>query len=171
MEADMRSASHVHLSGIFGWTILCVPFYWQFAAWRALRFRNTKQFFFFETLAWLLNDLFFRNVVAKPSSLRISPTRLHSQLQVLLLLLPARSIEPPSVLRGVYCALHVCTVPVLFIAVTTQLNNIVLVKLIVGVPSFFYGLSKVFLKLMCPWCPTITIQPERGVTPYDPNPY
>jgi hypothetical protein len=44
-------------------------------------------------------------------------------------------------------------------------------KLAVGMPLFLYGLVKVIMKLACPWCPTITIMPERGVRPYDPNPY
>ena len=62
-------------------------------------------------------------------------------------------------------------VPITFISYTSGAPPVALVKLAFGIPLLLYDTLKVILRVLCPWCPTITIQPDRGVRPYNPNPY
>lgn len=60
---------------------------------------------------------------------------------------------------------------VLAAVVLDAMAPIVLLKLAVGGPLVLYGLLKVTMRMFCSWCPTITIVPDRGVRPFNPNPF
>ena len=62
-ELEMELSSHLHLFGVFGWLILFSPCYWQKISWRAVRCRMQKKYFFYEALAWALNDMVMRTCV------------------------------------------------------------------------------------------------------------
>jgi hypothetical protein len=58
-EPLLESASHLFLTGTFGWIIAIAPFYWEFISWRALRFRMQPTFFFYFMADLMLVDVLF----------------------------------------------------------------------------------------------------------------
>jgi hypothetical protein len=68
-------------------------------------------------------------------------------------------------------SMGVCAAPCLIGAITTELNNLVLLKCFVGFLSFVYHFIKVCMALCCKWCPRVPIKPARGVHPQNPSMY
>ena len=54
LELELQCASHLYVTGTFGFIV--GPFYWDFLAWRALKFRMHPTYMFYFTVEFLLED-------------------------------------------------------------------------------------------------------------------
>ena len=59
-EIELQGASHLFVSGSFGVFCVLAPFYWQFLAWRALKYRMHKSYTFYFIAELMLVDVLFR---------------------------------------------------------------------------------------------------------------
>ena len=79
LEEELEGASHLFVTGPFGIFCLIAPFYWQYLAWRALKFRMHKSYGFYFVTELLLVDVLFRKSRA-PLALPLSPGRATSEV-------------------------------------------------------------------------------------------
>lgn len=66
LEEQLESASHLFLTGTFGIACILGPYYFNFLAWRALKFRMHKNYIFFYIIELLLVDILFGACTAVP---------------------------------------------------------------------------------------------------------
>lgn len=59
LEEQLECASHLYLTGTFGIASLAGPYYLEFLAWRALKFRMHKNYMFYYIIELLLVDILF----------------------------------------------------------------------------------------------------------------